>query len=274
MLRAALPIAGALAMLALLTGLEVLRPLHRAQPERRGRLLTNFGLGLINLLMVLLLPLGSVAAAEWARGQGFGLLPALGVPAVAAAILTIAARSLLIYGVHRLAHRVPLLWRFHRVHHRDTAVDLSTGFRHHPIEVLYVALAAAALAAGLGLSPAALAGYEIAAAALSLWSHANHRLAEPVDRLLGVLLFTPALHHVHHSAHQPETDSNYGDALTLWDRVFGTYRRLPHASVQRLRFGLGPADDRHAGDLLVQLCDPLIGRKAPQEERPVVTQAE
>jgi sterol desaturase/sphingolipid hydroxylase (fatty acid hydroxylase superfamily) len=145
----------------------------------------------------------------------------------------------------------------HRVHHADTAVDLSTGFRHHPLELLYVAVCYLAMAVVLGLSPIALIAYEGAAVLLSLWSHANLRLPQAADRLLAAVLVTPALHHVHHSAHQTETDSNYGELFSLWDRLFGTLTRLDEDQLRAMRAGLGAEHDAAAAHLGRQLLLPL-----------------
>jgi sterol desaturase/sphingolipid hydroxylase (fatty acid hydroxylase superfamily) len=258
-----LPAGAFLLLLIVLAAAEAFRPFHRAPCEGRGRLATNFGLALVNMGVVAALPVSGVAAAAWARHEGFGLLYRIDAPLAAAIIGTVAARSLVAYVLHRLAHWLPLLWRFHRVHHCDTAVDLSTGLRHHPVEALYLSVSAAALTALLALDPQALAAYEAVALAVSLFVHANLRLPERTDRILGLLLWTPALHHVHHSARQVETDSNYGDVLTVWDRLFGTFRRLGHGEVAQLRFGLGDADDHGAADFLVQLAGPL--RRAARE---------
>jgi sterol desaturase/sphingolipid hydroxylase (fatty acid hydroxylase superfamily) len=150
-----------------------------------------------------------------------------------------------------------LLWRLHRVHHCDTAVDLSTGLRQHPAESLYVAAALAGLAIAFGFSVPALAAYELAASIFALWTHANLRLPGPAERGLGWLFATPALHHVHHSATQAETDSNYGELLILWDRLFGTWQRLDEEALGQARFGLGDSHDRDAPRLVAQLASPL-----------------
>ena len=263
-----LPAAAALLLLAALAAGEIAWPVYRDPKEGRGRLGTNFGLGILNAILVWMVPLTAIAAAIWAEARGVGLLHVVEAPAAVALFATVAARSLLAYGLHRLAHRVPLLWRFHAVHHADTAIDLSTGFRHHPVEALYVAAAAAALAVALGLSPDVLAGYELAAAAMSAWLHANLRMPEAADRLAGALLVTPSLHHVHHSARQAETDSNYGDVFILWDRLFGSFRRLATGERVKLRFGLGDAVDPSAADLMAQLARPFrpspASRLAPE----------
>ena len=252
-----LPAAGFLLLMVLLALAELARPLHRAPREGRGRLTANFGLGILNALIFAALPLSTLLAAAWAAQHGIGISHWLTFPAWAAIALTLIVRSLANYGLHRAAHAAPLLWRLHRVHHCDTAVDLSTGLRHHPGETLYIALALAGLAILFGFSVPALAGYELAASIFALWTHANLHLPAWVEHSLGRLFATPALHHVHHSAARAETDSNYGELLILWDRLFGTWRRLDEAALQRTRFGLGDAHDEAAPNLVAQLAAPL-----------------
>ena len=252
-----LPAAGFLLLMALLALAELARPLHRAPREGKGRLTANFGLGILNTLIFAAVPLSTLLAADWARLHQIGLLNGLAAPAWAAIALTVLLRSLAGYGLHRAAHFMPLLWRLHRVHHCDTAVDLSTGLRHHPGELLYVALVLAGLALLFGLSVPALAGYELAASVFALWSHANLNLPPGLERSLGWLLTTPPLHHVHHSAARAETDSNYGELLILWDRLLGTYKRLDSESLRAARFGLGETHDDDASRLLAQLAAPL-----------------
>lgn len=242
-----------LLMLVLLAAAETVAPLRPLHDRSGRRLATNFGLGLVNFGLSSLLPLSSVVAALWARQAGIGLFNAVAVSPWLLAAFTLIARSLLGYLLHRLFHRLPLLWRVHRVHHADPAIDLSTGFRSHPAEMLIVAAAAAALAAGLGLSPAALLAYELAAMAAFIAGHANLRLPDAIDRPLRALLVTPAMHHVHHSCHRRETDSNFGELFSVWDRLFGTYVRLDRQQLLAMRPGLGDASDAGAASFRRQL---------------------
>jgi sterol desaturase/sphingolipid hydroxylase (fatty acid hydroxylase superfamily) len=244
-------------LLFALAAAETLRPLHAEPVEARGRLLTNFAMGLIAAALYTLLPLTSVAAAQWAATENFGLLNAAQAPTAAGAAATLLAWSLANYWLHRIFHFWPWLWRLHRVHHSDTAVDLSTGFRNHPGEVLATALARAALAGCLGLSVPALIAYEAAAFASAMWSHANLRLPGRADHILRWLLVTPAMHHVHHSADRCETDSNFGELLSVWDRLFGTYRASDAATLATSRIGLGESADEGSASLPRQLLSPL-----------------
>ena len=252
-----LPMAAGLLLVIVVLGLELALPLHRAPKEGKGRLIANFGLGAINFSLFAILPLSSVLAAGFAQRQGFGLLNAIALPAAAAFVATILARSLVSYALHVLSHRAPLLWRMHRVHHADTAVDLSTGFRHHPLELLVAAACHGAAAALLGLSVPALVAYEAAAVALSLWSHANLRLPARVERLAAFVFVTPAAHHVHHSARRHETDSNFGEVFLFWDWLFGTLRRRDQGEVAAIPFGLGAEHDADAASLVRQLASPF-----------------
>jgi sterol desaturase/sphingolipid hydroxylase (fatty acid hydroxylase superfamily) len=236
---------------------ELWRPLYVGRNEPRSRIPVNVAFGLINAGLAALLPLSTVLPAQWAMQQHVGLLNLVSAPLLVAAMATVAIRSLATYGVHRLSHAVPLLWRFHRVHHIDTALDLSTGLRNHPIELAVVAPCLAAATIGFGLEPRTLMVYEAIALPFALWTHANLGLRAELDHRLRLLFVTPAMHHVHHSSRRAETDSNYGDVFSLWDRLFGTYKMLDGTALQAVRFGLGEAHDPQAASFAGQILSPL-----------------
>lgn len=252
-------------VLIAIAGAEMWRPLYVGRSEPKSRIPVNVGFGLINAGLAALLPLSTVLPAQWAAKHHAGLLNLLGAPLIVGVLTTVVIRSLATYGIHRLSHSVPLLWRIHRVHHVDTALDLSTGLRNHPLELAIVAPLLAAATIAFGLDPRTLMVYEAVALPFALWTHANVRLRPGVDRTLRRLLVTPAMHHVHHSSLRAETDSNYGDVLSVWDRLFGTYRSLDEPALRAVRFGLGEAHDRRAAHLGAQLASPLGGE--PSEAR-------
>ncbi|MFL6856541.1 MAG: sterol desaturase family protein [Allosphingosinicella sp.] len=247
------------ALLFALAAAEQWRPLHRGGEEPRGRIPANFGLGLLNAGLATLLPVSTVASAAWAARHGIGLMHAVAFPAAAAIPATLLLRSLAVWLIHRASHAVPILWRAHRVHHADVRLDLSTGLRNHPLELAYVAPWLAAVTVAFGFDPAALAVYEAVAVAFALWSHANLGLPPRLDAALRRVLVTPAMHHVHHSSRRAETDSNYGDVLSLWDRWFGTYFELDREALVATRFGLGDDFDGDASSLAGQLRGPFRG---------------
>ncbi|MEA3001200.1 MAG: hypothetical protein QOK17_3033 [Sphingomonadales bacterium] len=246
-------------LLFLLAAAELSRPLHEAREEPAARIPGNVALGLISAALGVALPLSTVLPAAWAARHGVGLLNRVALPTVAVIVATVLLRNLATWLVHRASHAVPLFWRAHRVHHGDMRLDLSTGFRNHPLELAYVVPWLAAVTIALGLDPATLAAYEAVAIGFSLWTHANLRLPAALDAKLRLVLVTPAMHHVHHSSRRAETDSNYGDVFSLWDRLFGTYRHLPEPELKATRFGLGDGYDAGASSFLSQLAAPFHG---------------
>jgi len=211
--------------------LERVRAWQRHPLRIARRWASNIGLLLTgSVLNALVIPLGIYA---FALQQPPGLLSRLGLPDAAQLLLTFLLLDLWRYWEHRIFHRVPLLWRLHLVHHSDTQIDVTTAERHHPLDLLLGSAVMMALIAALGLPAPALGLYLLSATAVALFSHANLRLPDALDRALSWLVVTPAVHAVHHSDRQAQTDSNYGSVLTLWDRLFATYvdpesARIPH----------------------------------------------
>jgi sterol desaturase/sphingolipid hydroxylase (fatty acid hydroxylase superfamily) len=142
------------------------------------------------------------------------------------------------YGIHRLFHTVPLLWRAHRLHHSDPDVDIITELKHHPLEYLISGLLDVAAVVSLGLSPLVIVISALVAPAVSLMSHTNIKLPGHIDHSLRLLIVTPAMHRIHHSSYQPETDSNYSALFSFWDRLFGTYVEKPRDGFEHMQLGL------------------------------------
>jgi sterol desaturase/sphingolipid hydroxylase (fatty acid hydroxylase superfamily) len=224
---------GALLLLGLL---ETVMAVKAEPAVRRTRWPANFGLTAINLMVLGALPLGSLAAADLAAARGWGLLNLVALPAWLAVIAAFLLRSLTSYVIHVAMHKVP--WRLHRIHHTDTAMDISTAVRFHPLEFVVSIPAVLAATVAFGFPPVAVMLYSLVDAAMAVFSHANIRLPDRIDRGLRLVLMTPAIHRLHHSAAQSETDSNYGAILSCWDRLFGTYRTRPEAELAELRLGL------------------------------------
>jgi sterol desaturase/sphingolipid hydroxylase (fatty acid hydroxylase superfamily) len=218
----AVRLAAFLGVFALVALWEALAPHHRAQ---RSRWPVNLGLIVLDSVLVRLLgPVSAVGAAMFAQRHGWGLLPALGLAEWAAGVITVIAFDFSVWVQHLVMHRVPLLWRLHRVHHADLAFDVTTGIRFHPGEMVFSVLWKAASVLLLGATPLAVAVFEILLNAASLFEHANASLPRRLDAALRRLVVTPDMHRVHHSPVRVETDSNYGFLLAVWDRMFRTYR--------------------------------------------------
>lgn len=252
------------ALLVLFAALELVlaagqsggRP-RAAAPKRRY--LVNFGLPIIGMVLGVLLPLGTAGAAVLARESGWGLFNTVAAPAPLILLAGLAVRTLAAYWLHRLFHAVPVLWRLHRVHHTDPVLDVSTGLRHHPGELLISAPVALAVVIALGLPLWAALLTDAVLLAGSLFKHLDGDLPQPLERWTGLLLATPAIHRLHHSAAVAQTDSNFGNLVSVWDRLFGTFLDPANGGPQRL--GLGDRFDPGAHDLWQQL---QVGLRDPQ----------
>jgi sterol desaturase/sphingolipid hydroxylase (fatty acid hydroxylase superfamily) len=230
--------AGAFAVLAIA---EAVWP-RRALVLGRVRWVANLGLSALNTLLLRLsffaVPALGVLAASYGEGAGLGVLPALGVTGVAAAAVGFLLLDLAIYAQHVAFHFVPGLWRLHRVHHADPEIDVSTGVRFHPVEILISQAWKIAVVLVVGVPAVAVVTFEIALNATSMFSHANLRLPVVLDGALRAVLVTPDMHRIHHSVEASETNSNFGFNLSLWDRLLGTYRGQPMGEQTTMPIGL------------------------------------
>jgi sterol desaturase/sphingolipid hydroxylase (fatty acid hydroxylase superfamily) len=254
--------------LALLAGFETIIPAFHQPAQRQLRWPTNIGLGIVNMMLATLVPVSAVWGARWAENKGIGLLNAMNVSWWVAVIITFAVASLAGFAVHMLTHKAPLLWRLHRIHHSDTHLDVSTTLRSHPAEVVLLFFTTVPLAIVFGLDARALAAYEGIHGIIGLVSHANLRLPERLDRSLRWLFVTPNMHCLHHSSYQPETDSNYGQVFSVWDRLFGTYSAAPKAGYDAMQFGLEEIRDGRASDIVWQLKSPALRIERMTQSRP------
>lgn len=237
-----------LGVLLALAGLERLMPRRRLVQPKPRRWATNLGLVVIDTLAVralaLALPILAVAAAADAERLGWGLFNALDWPAWVEVLLAVLILDLAIWAQHLVTHKVPLLWRFHRVHHADRDFDVTTALRFHPVEIAASAGLKVGLVYLLGPSALAVVLFEILLNATAMFNHANLRLPLWLDRVVRLVLVTPDMHRVHHSVHREEHDSNYGFSLSVWDRIFGTYVPQPKAGHEAMTVGLEWQDDR------------------------------
>lgn len=223
----------------------VLAIVETLSPKRSGtislgrRWLANVSLFLTNTtLLQLLAPLSGLALATWATSENIGLFHAVAVPQGVALVFGVFVMDLGKYGEHVLLHRVPVLWRLHTVHHADVNVDFTTAERHHPLEALFGAAGLGLVVIAFGVPPLAVMLYVLFAKVVALLSHVNLEVPEPVDRAVRVVLVTPGMHAVHHSALRHETDSNYGVLLSWWDRLFGSYTTPSIDADRRRVYGL------------------------------------
>ena len=244
-----------LSLLAVILIAQKLRPL-RALPGGWQRTATNVALVVIDtLLLRVAFPLLAFDLALRMEAQGAGLLHSL--PPAAAVVTGILLLDLAIYWQHRLLHVVPALWRLHRVHHADIGFDVTTALRFHPVEIVVSMLIKLGLIALLGVPPIAVLVFELALNAGALFTHANFALPSKLDRRLRWLIVTPDMHRIHHSVHNDETNSNYGFHLSVWDRLFGSYRAEPRDAQDSMAIGLAEFRDNREQTLWALLLNPF-----------------
>ena len=205
--------------------LESMIPRHPTVDSKPRRLGINLSLTCLDILIIKIVFQGmvAVAVAQFAQEKGWGLLNYLDLPAGVEVIITVIFLDLMIYLQHVLVHMVPFFWRFHAVHHSDRDLDVSSGLRFHPVEIVGSMLYKMGIVLALGPSPFAVMAFEAILNGMAQFSHSNIKLPLPLDRALRWVLVTPDMHRIHHSVEVDETNSNYGFNLSVWDRLLGTY---------------------------------------------------
>lgn len=247
---------GAFAVVFLAMALWELAVPRRDDLGGKARWPANLGVVVLNTLLVrLLFPMTAVAFAALAEARGWGLLNGAAVPAWLAVPLAVVVLDLAIYAQHVLFHAVPALWRLHRMHHADRGFDVTTALRFHPVEIALSMALKFAVVAALGASPLAVLIFEMLLNATAMFNHANVGLPAGVDRVLRLVVVTPDMHRVHHSAVVAEANSNFGFNLPWWDRLFGTYRDAPRAGHEHMTIGvtgLAAPDEQRLDRMLTQ----------------------
>ena len=211
--------------LILLLALESWLPAAGNRPHRLRHAARNLTLGGLNALALALLAGPSIAMATgWTEESRFGLLNLLSLPPAIANVTAFLLFDGWMYLWHRANHKFGLLWRFHRVHHSDPEMDATTAIRFHTGEILISSALRLAVIPLLGLTLWQLLVYESLMLPVILFHHSNVKFPEKIDRWLRVLVVSPAVHRVHHSRAQVETDSNYSTVFSFWDRIGRTFQ--------------------------------------------------
>lgn len=243
---------------------EALMPRRRLTAHKPQRWVSNLSLvGLNTLAARLLFPVGAVGMAVAAEANGWGLLNNIQIPSWLAVLVAFVLLDLAIYLQHVLFHAVPLLWRLHMVHHADLDIDVSTGLRFHTIEIVLSLGIKLAVVSLLGAPALAVLIFEIALNATALFNHSNVRLPGWLDRALRLIVVTPDMHRVHHSARPHETNSNFGFNLPWWDFLLGTYCAQPEAGHEQMMIGLAEfRDEKRAEGLPWMLVLPFVNESS------------
>jgi sterol desaturase/sphingolipid hydroxylase (fatty acid hydroxylase superfamily) len=197
---------------------------RRMTPAQPGRRRGNLLISLLSFVLGGITGTALLALAAWTSERQWGLLALLHAPAWLYWLVGVLLLDLTDYWRHRISHATGCLWRLHRVHHTDLAMDVTTSFRNHPLEMLLRAVFLAAATLAFGIPPMALLLQPILMLPVLVFQHANIRLHPALDSALAWLIVTPGMHVVHHSRVRAEADSNFATLFTVWDRLFRTFR--------------------------------------------------
>lgn len=247
-------------MLVFMAAWELLAPRRELTVSKAFRWLDNLSITAVNTVALrLLFPLLAIDLARIGQARGWGLLNNLNLPFFINVIIGVLVLDLIIYLQHAMFHTLPAFWRLHMVHHADLDIDVTTGLRFHPIEILLSMLIKMAAVVVIGAPVLAVLVFEVALNATAMFNHGNAYISPPIDRFLRLLVVTPDMHRVHHSVTIRETNSNFGFNFPWWDRMFGTYRPQPAAGHTGMVIGLSQFRDEKRVPVLWSLGLPLTG---------------
>jgi len=243
--------------------IEVIHPYFPLKVSHWRHALPNIGLAAANTVLNLLFVGLTIGACQWSSVHSMGVLYLFSVPYVIKIILAFLLFDLWMYGWHRLNHRFPFFWRFHKVHHSDHELDSTTALRFHPGEIFFSHVANLGIIVFLGMDLTMLVIYKMIFVPVIVFHHSNIALPEKWDRVLRCILVTPQMHRVHHSDLQSETDSNYSSVLSWWDRIFASFKR--REDTRTIHFGLTDVSTQRSRELTSLLKMPIEKTKGAYE---------
>lgn len=242
---------------------EVKVPKRKLMLSKSNRWVINLVIVALNPVIVrLIFPILPLGMSVYASENGWGMFNLIAIPYWLKVVVCVMLLDLAVYTQHVLHHALPILWRLHMVHHADMEIDLTTGLRFHPIEILVSMAIKLSVVFALGAPAFAVLIFEVALNATSMFNHGNIRIPVKVDKIIRLLVVTPDMHRVHHSVIVRETNSNFGFSLPWWDRLFGTYRAQPAKGHTDMTIGLAPYRNPKELSLYRLLIMPFI--RGPQ----------
>ncbi len=224
--------------------------------KRRSHLLQNILFHIILTILNVVFVSVQVYCIEWLNANHAGLLYFIELPFWTKLFISVALYDFTTYWIHRASHKIPLLWRLHRVHHSDTTMDSSTTFRFHPLELILIYQTGNILTAGLfGTDVTSMALYYFVLYIFFFFEHANLKYPKWLNNTLGLVFVMPNHHRVHHHQEQFYTDSNFSDILIIWDRIFGTFKLIP---AEEVKYGLKEFEPEEKQTFLYLMKSPFI----------------
>jgi len=241
---------------------EKVAPRRALNAPKVTRWFNNLSITFLNSLAVkYVLPITAIGVALLAQTAGYGLLNIMGISSLIGGLIAIMALDLTLYAQHRLFHQVPLFWRLHRMHHTDLDIDVTTGARFHPVEILLSMIIKVAAILLIGAPAWSVLAFEVLLNATSMFNHSNIFLNPGIDRVLRLFVVTPDMHRVHHSVIIHETNSNYGFNFPWWDRLFCSYKDQPARGHDAMTVGLANYRDTKYLTLPWMFVTPFLKRE-------------
>jgi sterol desaturase/sphingolipid hydroxylase (fatty acid hydroxylase superfamily) len=258
-------------ILAIMFLWELVAPRRPLTVSKMARWVSNLGLVFIDSVLIrLVFPTALVGAALWVQERGWGLFNQFEVSPLLGIIFGVLILDLAIYLQHAMFHSIPMLWRLHMVHHSDMDIDVTTGVRFHPIEIILSMMIKMIVVVLIGAPALAVMLFEVLLNGTSMFNHGNVRYSQPIDSILRLIVVTPEMHRVHHSTIRWETNSNLGFNFPWWDRLFGTYRPQPARGHLEMIIGLDQYKEPGKLTFFWLLLLPFVGKmgKYPMTRSP------
>lgn len=234
---------------------EAIRPLFNFSYNKVKHIGVNMVFLASDVILNLLFSLATVGVFAWMQTNQFGLLNWIDLPLVVELLIAIMVLDLFAqYGVHYFLHRIPILWRFHMIHHSDNYVDATTATRHHPGDYIMRELFALVAILITGIPLAYYLFYRLLTVFFGYFTHSNITMPKQLDKLLSYVFVTPTMHKFHHHFERPWTDTNFGNIFSFWDRMFGT---MVYDDDSKVVYGLDMLDDSKHEDILYQFYIPF-----------------
>ena len=237
-----------LSILIILIMAEILLPKKKRIHNRKDRWITNGLITLINTASVnivhIAIPLIAIVASVDVSNGKMGLFNIINFPIWIEIILTVIILDFIIWGQHLLSHKIPFVWRFHRMHHTDRDLDVTTAVRFHPFEIIFSMFIKITSIYILGASAIAVIIFEIMLNGMAMFNHANLRIPFRIENILRKFIVTPDLHRIHHSIYIDEHNKNFGFSLSIWDKIFKCYLDQPRDGHKDMKLGLKWQNDK------------------------------
>ncbi|BCS87423.1 sterol desaturase family protein [Pseudodesulfovibrio sediminis] len=251
---------GSFALMLVVMGVtETVWPRRQLTTSKPRRWVSNLSISILSTIIArLALPLVPTGFALYCTQHGYGLFNLSSIPPVVAIITSVIFLDMVIYWQHVIFHRIPLLWRVHRMHHIDLDIDASTGIRFHPIEICLSLCLKLGTIFILGPPMLAVLIFEVLLNGCALFNHANVRIPITIDAAMRLLMVTPDMHRVHHSTDMREANMNFGFNFPWWDRIFGTYKAQPDKGHNGMTIGLNIFRTPRYGSILNLLRIPFL----------------